>query len=239
MKPGEFRVNNKSSLDIGAFIQSRPVLNTPKRRKKPRTISGRSGVLLFDEEAYDNTTMVLLGYSVGDEQNTAAMNRERLYNMFDSSSYVDVEFYFDPLKRYRVDLEEPLSFESRYYYGEGQAWTMTLSIKPFKYLINERAIEITENTTLHNPSNYNSEPEITIYGSGNINLIINDKEYVLKNVDDFIIVDSETKNAHKDYQNRNDRMYTIDFPIFEKINEISWTGDVEKLVIKPRWRWLV
>ena len=54
MKRGEFYINDISSFDIGAFIQSRPVINTPKRRKEGRTVSGRSGTVLFDEQAYDN-----------------------------------------------------------------------------------------------------------------------------------------------------------------------------------------
>lgn len=241
MKPGEFIINNTSSFDIGAFIQSRPVLDTPKRRKEPHTISGRSGVLLFDEEAYDNTTMELLGYSLGDEQNTAAMNRERLYNMFDSSSYVDVEFYFDPLKRYRVDIEEPLSFESRYYYGEGQAWTATLSIKPFKYFKNVTPTILTGSASITNPHPLASLPVIKIVGSGNINLVVNGVTYAFKTVTDNIIIDSQLMYGYKEVggipQNENHKVYFRDFPFLKPgVNTISWSGTVTRLEIDPKWR---
>lgn len=244
MRPGEFHINNVLSFDMGAFIQSRPVIDTPKRRKEGRVVAGRSGTILFDEEAYDNTTMELLGYCLGDDQYTASYNRERLFTMFDSAEYLDMVFYFDPKKIYRVDLEEPLSFESRHYYGEGQAWTATLSVKPFKYFTYSRKTEMTTPGSLINPTLIFSKPLIRVNGSGNIMLVINGKSFELRGVDGYILLDSNTMHGYKEENgivyNENDRVYTLDYPVLiPGENTISWTGNVSSLEIDPRWRALV
>jgi phage-related protein len=61
----------------------------------------------------------------------------------------------------------------------------------------------------------------------------------LKNVENEIEVDSEIMNCYKSISgvvtNQNNKMYS-EFPIIEEgLNNISWTGNVTRVEIIPRW----
>lgn len=246
MKAGEFIVNGISSLEFGAFIQSRPIINAPKRKKEYVEMFGRSGRLINDENSYENSSMELLGYCEAKDGASASKNRERLFNMFNNADYLEMVFHFDPGKVYRVDMEEPLSFEARYYYGEGQAWTMTLSIHPYKYFTNSNdAIILSDAGTIVNPHLIESEPLIRVTGTGQITLKINDVEYPLNNVTEYIILDSNTGYGYKELaggilQNENKKVLFREFPVLAPgENDISWVGNVSSLEIIPRWRSLI
>ena len=115
--------------------------------------------------------------------------------------------------------------------------TIQFNCKPFKYLIEgRRVITLTAASSLHNPEFFSSKPYIKITGSGNITLSVNNNNFVFKNVDEYIEIDSEIMNAYKGTTSQNSKMFTPTFPEFKKgDNSISWTGSVTKVEIIPRW----
>jgi len=83
-----------------------------------------------------------------------------------------------------------------------------------------------------------STPVITIWGYGSIDLNINDNIINLTNVANHIIIDSQIMDCYRDGQLMNNYMKG-EFPIFKVgINKISWMGDIQRIEIKPNWRWL-
>lgn len=83
-----------------------------------------------------------------------------------------------------------------------------------------------------------STPVITIWGNGSIGLNINDNIINLTNVSSSITIDSEIMDCYRDGQLFNNYMKG-EFPIFKTgANKISWMGNVQRLEIKPNWRWL-
>ena len=122
---------------------------------------------------------------------------------------------------------------------------VTFSVKPFKYLIGSGTYELLGSSTILNPTPYEAEPLITIQGSGDCTLTINGIEYVVKNIVDEVILDSEIQHCYKTVNgllvNENSKMYSIDFPVFFPGNNvITWTGaGVTAIKIKPKWRSLV
>ncbi|ENJ9655985.1 phage tail family protein [Clostridium botulinum] len=91
---------------------------------------------------------------------------------------------------------------------------------------------------INNPGTKESDPVITIYGYGNIDLNINDNIINLTNVSSSITIDSEIMDCYRDGQLFNNYMKG-EFPIFKTgVNKISWMGNVQRIEIKPNWRWL-
>ena len=117
-------------------------------------------------------------------------------------------------------------------------------VYPLKYSVNKTDdfLVITENTEIYNKGTEKSEPIITVYGSGDITLVINDIEYVLESVEDYITIDSSTMEVYKDsmeLNSQNDKYKSRDFPIFNiGFNSISFSGNVSKIEIEPEWRWV-
>ncbi|NRT34143.1 phage-related protein [Clostridium beijerinckii] len=95
---------------------------------------------------------------------------------------------------------------------------------------------VTSETTINNFGTYESRPLIKIYGSGNITVSINSSNFTIKNVVDYVTIDSEIKECYKDNINFGRNM-TGDYPVFFiGKNTILWSGNVSKLEITPRWR---
>ena len=100
---------------------------------------------------------------------------------------------------------------------------------------------ITESgTELQNPGTVSSEPILRIYGSGVVDLLVNDQmlEVVIRSGESHITLNTELKEAYCSRNSRNSNM-TGEFPLLEPgRNTISWSGDVDHIVITPNWRFL-
>ena len=121
---------------------------------------------------------------------------------------------------------------------------MNFDTFPFKYSVNAAADMIDDlenNTTVLNKGTVYSEPKITITGSGNVVLTINEREYTINNLSGSITLDSEIMEII----NLGGASYippSMDNYLFPRLevglNEISYSGNVSKISINPRWRWL-
>ena len=121
------------------------------------------------------------------------------------------------------------------------SFLLQFKVQPFKYNINPFADELTltAQTIIRNGGTVYSEPIITVYGSGDITLTINEKDFPLYSVDGSITIDSEMMEVFKGTANQNSKYGGETFPRLEVgENAISWTGNVSRVEIQPKWRWL-
>ena len=87
-----------------------------------------------------------------------------------------------------------------------------------------------------NPCSASSEPVITVYGNGEITLMIGLTVMELTDVSGSITLDTPLMEAYSGFTSQNSRM-NGEFPVLTPgINGVSWTGDVTKVVIAPNWR---
>ncbi|EGT4136672.1 phage tail protein [Clostridium perfringens] len=95
-------------------------------------------------------------------------------------------------------------------------------------------IEIENNTMLYNEYDL-AKPLIYVEGNGEIAITINNNKFKVM-VKDYLYIDSELEIAYRektDCLNIDDG----DYPLLEYgENNISFTGNVNKVEIKPRWR---
>lgn len=116
-------------------------------------------------------------------------------------------------------------------------FTATFLCRGLKYLPDGLKIYTNDNV-LYNWGTYESEPLIKVYGNGNITVSINDNSFTVKNVTDYVIIDSEIKECYKDNTNMG-RYMTGNYPVFfNGKNTIDWTENITKIEIIPRWRCL-
>lgn len=245
MIPGEFIINGVSSLEHNTLIQDRPLINAPTRKVVRRESSGMSGSLFTDTGEYKDSPMELTLYSTPGEHKEAYQYRDELYAMFDSGGYIDIVFYFDPDRVYKVIVQEddPIKFESKYYYDGGQAWQVNLSVHPWKYYLDNKKVTLTAKGVINNPYVSGSLPEIKVEGSGNVTLDFNGEKFQMKGLKSYgVILDSEVSTAYHvmtggKIESENDKIYSREYPVLQPgRNDISWTGNVTKLIIEPRWR---
>lgn len=243
MKKGAFIFEGVPSEEIKTIIQTRPLLEAPARKVESRTVYGADGDIPFDEGAYANTALELILFIDGDD---LIGDRQKFYDLIDTrGQYKELIPYFDPGKIYRVRLESA-SFENQYYFGEKQSASAKFTVKPYKYLVESDPITLTTGGIATNPTNYISQPLITITGSGPVTLLINGVQFHIKNLVNSITLDSQRYLAYQKEAvtnallNMNHQILTKEYPILQPgQNDISVTGSVTKIVIEPRWRSLV
>ena len=117
-------------------------------------------------------------------------------------------------------------------------FTVTFSCTGLKYM--SSGLDLLELATtgikINNSGDYESKPLLKIFGSGNITISIGSNSFTVNNVNNYVVIDSELKECYKDSTNMGKNM-TGDYPILlVGENTISWTGNVTKVELTPRWR---
>ena len=226
-----FIFNGISSDDInGAKIKviSLPSIAKSKEKISNIAVDGRDGDLT-EITGYDAETKTIKGDYFG-------KNIDFLYSWLDGEGELILSNQMDRFYEVRI-----LSVELEEYLKNRYEITIKYKQQPFGYLLlGKEAIEITKTTAIYNPGNHPSKPYIKVYGSGDITLNLNNTNVVLKDVSNFIEIDSKRGNCYVTDSNgvitdTNDKMYSP-FPVLEKgTTNISWTGNVSKIEIIPRW----
>ncbi|KEH96841.1 hypothetical protein Z962_05590 [Clostridium botulinum C/D str. BKT12695] len=224
-----FEFNNKYSKDLGIYIGNRPPIPKAEKVIKHIEVPGRSGALTEDTGAYKDIELPFecTIKDIDVEEKTVLLN-----NWLDGSGILKLDYlanFFFKVKEVKFD-----GTDVDYTTGD---FTVTFVCDPFKYYIDNSAIETKKPTIIYGPEfTYKSEPVIKVYGSGDIKLNINKYSIKLLNVQDYVTVNSVLQECYKD--NHNNKMQG-EFPMFlQEENKISWNGDVQKIEIIPNWRCL-
>jgi predicted phage tail component-like protein len=134
---------------------------------------------------------------------------------------------------YKSRVYGPVQFE--YSFVATSEFEINFICQPWAYLLTgkNKIIINSQDTIINNPGEI-AKPLIKIYGNGPVDLILNNKIHKFYDIDEYAIVDSELMEAYKD---TSFIRYYGDFPELQPgENIISWTGNVTKIEITPRWR---
>ena len=110
--------------------------------------------------------------------------------------------------------------------------------KPFRYAVENEPITLNSPQTLNVGGSYPCEPVYKIYGTGNINFIVNGETLQIKDVSEHIVIDTNRLIAYKNdtvLVNKTVGLYPM---LGVGDNSISWTGTVSKVEITKNERWL-
>ncbi|MDB2043042.1 distal tail protein Dit [Clostridium perfringens] len=114
-------------------------------------------------------------------------------------------------------------------------FTINFTCRGWQYSLDgDEFLEIENNTMLYNEYDL-AKPLLYLEGNGEITITINNNSFSVM-LRDFLYIDSELEIA---YREKTDclNIETGDYPLLEYgENNISFTGNVNKVEIKPRWR---
>ena len=228
-------LNGKNSTNIqGLLIQKLPPISKPKIRTQIEEIDGRDGDIVtpLGYSAYDKTFPIGL---YGD------FDIDEIIAFFNTSGIV--VFSNEPDKFYHYEIVSQIDFERLIRFRTAE---VTMHIQPFKYSAtdNDKVFNITNETSIQirNAGNIYSKPTITIYGSGNIGIYLNEVQLFQIQLGDIgnITIDTELMEAYKDSDLLN-RLVSGNYDNFKLNvgkNNISWTGNVTKIEIQNYSRWI-
>lgn len=232
-----FNFGGKNSYDdFGILISKRPSIPSPKRRVNTINIPGRNSNLIFDEKTYEDIILTV-ECSVKDKQNLVNKIDDIKAWLFETGQS-DLTFSFQSERKYIAQVVNAIDFKHIYkYFGE---FPIIFNCRPFKYAVENNMLNIIETgTKVSNIGTIESEPVITIYGSGDIVFKINQQEISLKGITEKVILNSVIQDCYDDKGNNlNDKMSGGFLKLKPGENIIEWSGNVTKLEVLPNWRWL-
>lgn len=247
MIEGAFKLGNHESREFPAFIRERPPKVKARRVFNLEEISGVNKLVPFDKGYYTNAQMTLNCFYLATTEREVQWLEDIITEALDTrGQYVDFIPFYDEGYAYKVVVINEPKFEGRRGTQLAIPFSFDLSVAPFKEkLLGREPIEITKNGfEIINHERYPSYPYLKILGSGNITLKINDRITSLKDVVDFIEIDSDPdvmevfKETSGQLINENKKMGSSQpFPYLDaNQNVISWSGNVSKIILEPRWQ---
>lgn len=217
---------------IGIHVTEYPPTIIPAERLIFTNVPGRSGALTQKEgnQVYDDVTLPFKFYCADP---TPIINNIAGY----FSGNGDLRYPYRPGFHYKARVINQIPLAKVLRERPNRTFTVNFRCKPFAYMDNVQDVTIDENMTfLNNPCSVESEPTITVNGSGDITLMIGMQIIELKGVDGSITINSELRETYNDDELLNSQMIG-EFPVLVPGNNaVTWDGEVTSVVVSPNWR---
>lgn len=227
-------IDNVFATQHNLYIVNR--VNIPVSQKEIETISiaGRNGTLTKELGFLDRSITVNFNFKTRNRNDNMSKKIRNITSLLLNAKKIsftdDKEVYYKVKAVSISDIERNLRVLG--------SFSATFTVDPFAYYSPNSKILLTNHSKIYNIGTYESEPHIKVFGTGNATLNINNKDLTLKDIDGFIEIDSELKETFKDSVSKNDKKVG-EYPLFLiGENTISWTGNITKIEIEPRWRFL-
>ena len=228
-------LNGSNSQTIsGLLIQELPPITKPKMRATIEEIDGKSGDIITE-----------LGYSAYDKSVSIGLYGDydinQVIEYFNSSGQVTFSNEDDKFYNYtilsQIDFNRLIRFRTA---------TVKFHVQPFKYSLtdNSKIYKITNQTSISisNAGNIYSKPVLTIKGSGDLGIYLNNVQIFAIALGDIgqIVIDTNNMNAYLGSTLLN-RIVTGDYNNFQLksgSNTISWSGTITQIQIDNYSRWI-
>ena len=212
-------------------MSEQPPITIPAERSTQTNVPGRPGSLttLEGEEVYDDLLLTATCFISGPAQIPA------IAAWLKGSG--TVAFANRTGGYYKARIANQIPFEKVLRGNPHCSFAVNFRCFPFFYADDTPDITVTvSGTVITNPGSVYSEPVLTVYGSGDITLMVGTTIVELTGISESIVIDSVLQEAYLGNTLMNDHM-SGEFPVLRPgMNAISWTGEVARVVVRPNWR---
>jgi len=237
---GSFTFAGTSSSAYNVIVANVPEMNRPARKQTIIEVPGRSGDIIFPEDAWTN---IQQGYDIFKGTGAVAATK-------DARALIS---WLHGVKGYQrlTDSFDPEIFRLAYLDGDIQIdnlrnniWRarVNFSCRPERFLLTGETVatKTSSGDVISNPTAYDSKPLIKVTGSGAVTLTVGSYSVSISNISSYLNLDCDTQDAYKTMAENMNNTVTItqggSFPrLHPGSNTISWTGSVTKVEITPRW----
>ena len=228
-----FEWNGIRCTEYGIHVLEQPPITVPAERVTHTNVPGRPGSLttLEGDDVYDDLILTATCLSADPSRipEVAAWLKGS-----GTVTFANREGGF-----YYARIANQIEFAKVLRGNPHRSFAVNFRCKPFWYLSDVEPITLTASTSIiSNPGSVYSEPIITVYGSGEITLMVGTTIVELSDVSGSITIDASLMEAYAGDISANSCM-SGDFPRLQPgQNAISWSGDVTRIVVQPNWRML-
>ena len=225
--------NNICSEELGIIVVEGPPEVLAQEEYEEIIIEGRNGTLIENKGTFPNVEKSFILTTIDLDQDIDLIIEKIkiwLFNIKDNKLLYAIPNRYNIVKKVVIEEDIKTTFEE---YGD---FKIKFLCEPFYYDLLEKNITITEKgTKFYNKGDFNSNPKIVIYGTGDLQLTINDTTVQINNVVERVLLDSKLFLClDKDNNNKSIDMIG-NFPTLDiGENTITWVGNITKLDISPR-----
>ena len=228
--------NKKHSHEDLELLLETPILSSSNEDVEEVEVEGRHGTLTIKKGTYKNKE-IPLSFSLlrgGNEDIVDFYERVQIVkDWLEDIEDNDLIVYLKPNRKYTVKRikKNDIPIENHRF----AKFETNFICEPFMYELDERTIEIENNSTIYYKGTVEGECNIKIYGNGNIQLTINDETVQINNVNQYVELDSKLSLCLNKDKTSKSRDMIGHFPLLTRgLNNISWSGNVSKVEILPR-----
>ena len=225
-----FEWNGVRCTEHGIHVSEQPPVTLPSERATFTNVPGRSGSLttLEGNEVYDDLLLTATCFISDPSRipDIAAWLRGS-----GTVTFANRQGGF-----YHARIVNQISFEKILRGNPHRSFAVNFRCQPFWYMTDVQTITLTTSGTfITNPGSVSSDPVITVYGNGEVTLMVG-MTIVELDVSGSITLDTPLMEAYSGIASMNSAM-SGGFPVLlPGQNAISWTGNVTKVEIQPNWR---
>ena len=226
-----FEWNGVKCTEYGIHVSEHPTLTIPNERVTFTDVPGRSGSLTMLEGnmIYDDMILSCTCF-VADPARIPEIASWLRGGGTVTFANRQGGFYY-------AHVTNQIPFEKILRGNPHRSFAVTFRCKPFFYLNPLEPITVsTSGSFVTNPGTVSSEPVVTVYGTGDITLMVGMSMVELSTVPNSIVLDTPLLEAYQGHNSLNILM-SGDFPVLSPgKNAVSWLGSVSHVVIQPNWR---
>ena len=226
------------SPDMGVRLARLPAIPSAEARGTAVKIPGRDGALWLPEDAFGEVELRLeleLGPEAELEAVAAWLAGSGELTLSNMEEYC-----------WRARVSKGIEWAPGFYAGGRYRGTVAFACDPFRYLPGGGPKKTLSSAGLFSGrGTWPARPAITVYGQGDVSLMVNDVTVLLDGVDGHVTLDCEAMMAFVDGDNVSVRVTLVadgdEWPSLKPAgagkNRVSWSGDVDRVEIIPNWRW--
>ena len=191
----------------GIHVSEQPPVTLPAERSTQTNVPGRPGSLttLEGEDVYDDLLLTVTCF-ITDTSRVSEIGRWL-------KGGGTVVFANRPGGHYKARVANQIPFEKILRGNPHCSFSVNFRCFPFWYQDGVEDATVTASATmLNNPGSVYAEPVLTVYGDGDITLMIGQQFVELEGISGSIVIDSVLKEAYMGSELQNDKM-SGEFPI--------------------------
>lgn len=234
MRQNYFQIGDVSSIDFGIVISEASVWGSSKRVYEEVAVPGRNGTILFDQGYYENGT---IQYNCQMLDKGGQLDQFRAW-LASQVGYIRLEDTYHPEEYRLAKVSDGLNPKKTMWALKRGEFVVGFSAKPQRFLkIGDVGTEYENNFTIFNPTYFEAQPIIRVYGYGSLT-VGNVSVTITQNTLAYIDIDSTVMDCYHESDNANQyvSMSTDKFPsLAVGMTNFILSSNISKIVLFPKW----
>ena len=230
-----FYLDGVDARSVGIKLQRPVQFSEPVPDTEVIHVPGRNGDLTMFSGSYENRVGSADCYALGDGVTETVVGINNF--LMGVQSYRKLTTSNDPNHYWMARVVNGARIDNRK--DVLNPFEIEFDCKPQRYLVDGNYIlsyALPSGEVMPNPTQFDAKPLISIYGSGEGQLIIAGETITISEIGEYVTIDCDTMNAYNGPVNRNSSVTMSGWPKLPPDTvSYEFSGGITRIEITPRW----